>query len=255
MENEVTTTNTPKQSTLANISLIFSLLAYILALLAFLLRMGPALCFAFPCWIISLVFGVLALLEIRTKRPAFKGRRQAIIGISFSAIPLIITIALSWMIYSAIRGEPYDESHPQLVIATIEKNCDFRFPEKMESLKAADRLAGGPDNPYLFVIRFKTNMEGFAQLKDVLELQPHKDTTSEVVNGKDDPRIFSISKETPLWYSARIPKGKTWEGFLVSSNNMMRLSTVCVELSESGKVDVYMRGFGDSSLRKELNSR
>jgi hypothetical protein len=255
MENEVATTNTPKQSIWANVSLIPSLLAYILALLSFILDFGPAICFAFPCWFASLLFGAHALMEIRTKRTAFKGKRQAIIGIASSAIPLIITIALSWMIYSAIRGEPYDESHPQLVLATIEKNCDFRFPEKMESLKAADRLAGGPDNPYFFVIRFKTNREGFAQLKDALELKPHKDTTSEVVNDKDDPRFFSISKETPLWYSAKIPKGKTWEGFLVSSNNMMRLSTVCVELSESGKVDVYMGGFGDSSLRKELISR
>ena len=248
MDTESTTNNTPKINQWATASLISSLIAYILSFLAFVLGFGPAICFAFPCWIASLIFGVVALMEIRTKRPAFKGRIQAIIGISSSAIPLIITVVFSCMLYLAIRGEPYDESHPQLVLATIEKNCDFCFPEKMESLKAADRLAGGPDNPYLFIIRFTTSREGFAQLKDELELQPHRDTTSEVVNGKDDPRIFSLSKDTPQWYITKIPKGKIWEGFLVSQNNMMRLSTVCVELSEYGKVDVYMGGWGSSRL-------
>jgi len=248
MKTENAPINTQKLTGWATASLISALLGFVLVFLSYLLGVGLALCCAFPCWIASLVFGIVALVEIRTKRPAFKGKRQAIIGICSSAIPLIITIVFSWIVYSAIRGEPYDESHPQLVLAIIEKNCEFRFPEKIESLKAADRLAGGLDNPYLFIISFTTDRKGFAQLKDSLELQFHKDITLEVDNDEDDRRIFSSSKGTPQWYKTKIPKGKIWEGFLVSRNNMMRLNTVCVELSESEKVAVYMGGFGDSRL-------
>jgi hypothetical protein len=164
METEATTTSTPKETLWATVSLISSLLAYVLALLSYLLGVGLALCCAFPCWIASLVFGIVALVEIRTKRPAFKGKRQAIIGICASAIPLIITIAIGWMIYSALRGEPYQESDPASVIALIQDNSNINFPENMQSLKAADRIAGPPDPPYVcLLVSFTTDQEDFTQ--------------------------------------------------------------------------------------------
>lgn len=254
MENDVATTNTPKQSTWANVSLISSLLAYILALLSFLLGFGPAICFAFPCWIASLVFGVLALMEIRTKRPTFKGRRQAIIGICSSAIPLIITIAFGWMIYSEIRGEPYDESHPEAVISIIEENCDIEFPAKMESLKAADRIAPGIDKPYHFVVSFTTNMNNFAELKEsISQLDSYfEERVERDPNvGKYTPADFAVFRDSPEWYKTEIPKGEILEGSGVSKNNKIRLRTIWINLPESEKVVVYMEGWGDSRLKQD----
>lgn len=112
MEAENTTTDAPKQSSLATASLVLALLGCVLALLSFLLHEGLAFCCAFLCCIVSLVLGVVSLVEIRTKHPALKGKRQAIIGICASAIPLIIASFVCWMVYVAVRGEPYDEFHP-----------------------------------------------------------------------------------------------------------------------------------------------
>jgi hypothetical protein len=247
MENEVTTTNTPKQSTLANISLIFSLLAYILALLAFLLGMGPALCFAFPCWIISLVFGVLALLEIRKKRPAFKGRRQSIIGISSSAIPLIITIALSWMIYSAVLGEPYQESDPASIIALIKENGNIYFPENMQSLKAAEKTASPPDPPYLlFLVSFETDQQGFTQLCDSLNKQ---DSYFEIHDYNSiNPIYYSSEKDIPQWFKIDT-KDIIYRGFGKTKNNAISLNTTCVRSEDPDKIVVYIEGLGRPRLR------
>jgi hypothetical protein len=254
MEIEATTNNTPKMNQWANASLISSLVAYVLALLSFLLGVGPALCCAFPCWIASLVFGVVAFVEIRTKRPAFKGKRQAIIGICASAIPLIITIAIGWMVYSALRGEPYDESHPEVVISIIEKNCDIEFPAKMESLKAADRIAPGIDKPYHFVVSFTTNMNNFAELKEsISQLDSYfEERVERDPNiGKYTPADFALLRDSPEWYKTEIPKCEIHESSGVSKNNKIRLRTIWIDLPESEKVVVYMEGWGDSRLKQD----
>lgn len=251
MDTEATTNNKPKINQWATASLISSLLAYILALLSFLLGLGPALCCAFPCWIASLVFGIDALVEIRTKRPPFKGKRQAIIGICSSAIPLIITVAFIWMIYSAIRGEPYDEFHPEAVISIIEENCDIEFPAKMESLKAADRIAPGIDKPYHFVVSFTTNMNNFAELKEsISQLDSYfeKRVERDPNVGKNTPADFAVFRDSPEWYKTEIPKGEIHESFGVSKNNKIRLRTIWINLPESEKVVVYMEGWGSSRL-------
>jgi hypothetical protein len=247
METEAVTTNTPRQSTLANISLIFSLLAYILALLAFLLRIGPALCCALSCWIASLIFGILALVEIRTKRPAFKGRRQAIIGISSSAIPLIITIAFSWMIYLAIRGEPYQESDPASIIALIKENSNICFPENMQSLKALEKTASPPDPPYLlFSVSFETDQQGFTQLCDSLSKQ---DSYFEIHDyNAINPIYYSSEKDIPQWFKIDT-KDIIYRGFGTTKNNAISLNTTCVRSEDPEKIVVYIEGLGRPRLR------
>lgn len=258
METETTTTNTPKDTSWATASLISSLLAYILALLSYLSGVGIPLCFAFPCWVASLIFGIVALVEIRTKHPAFKGKRQAIIGICSSAVPLIITIAFSWMIYLALRGEPYKESDPASVIALIEDNSNITFPENMQSLKAADRTASPPDPPYLcLLVSFETDQEGFTQFRDSLSKQDSYLERYDYNSIKDSPVRFSTEKDILQWFKIDKAKNIIYNSFGKTRNNAITLYlyTTCVRSEDPDKIVVYMEGFGDPSLRKELNSR
>lgn len=256
METEATTTSTPKETLWATVSLISSLLAYVLALLSYLLGVGLALCCAFPCWIASLVFGIVALVEIRTKRPAFKGKRQAIIGICASAIPLIITIAIGWMIYSALRGEPYQESDPASVIALIQDNSNINFPENMQSLKAADRIAGPPDPPYVcLLVSFTTDQEDFTQFCDSLSKQDSYLEIHDYNSIKYSSVRFSTEKDIPQWFKINIAKDIIYHSFGITRNNAITLYTTCVRSEDPDKIVVYMEGIGDPSLRKEFNSR
>jgi hypothetical protein len=245
MNNTNNTIAAPKRTPWATASFVLSLLGWIFALLLFLFYERMFFWFML-CWVLSFVFGIVALVEIRRKRPAFKGKPEAIIGICASGIPLILIGCIISMIFLALRGEPYDESHPSSVIATIETHCNFKFPEKMESLKAADRIAGGvPPQLYVVIVSFITDQNGFAQLRDSLSLQPLRSEDYDT----NEPRAFSLSKGTPQWYKTKMPKGKIYEGSLYSKNNMMRLSTFCVELPESEKIAVYIEGWGDSRLK------
>ena len=251
METEATTTSTPKETLWATISLISSLLAYILALLSYLLGAGLALCCAFPCWIASLVFGIVALVEIRTKRPAFKGKRQAIIGICSSAIPLIITIAIGWMIYSVLLGEPYDESHPEVVISIIEDNSNIEFPAKMESLKAAERIAPGVGPGYVcLIVTFETDQEDYAQLRDSLSKQDSYLEIHDYNSIKYSPVRFSTEKDIPQWFKIDIAKDIIYHSFGKTRNNAITLYTTCVRSEDPDKIVVYMEGLGRPRLRK-----
>jgi hypothetical protein len=248
MNNTNNTIATPKRTPWATASLILSFLGWLFFLLLFLFDEfdKPMFFLSILCWVLSFVFGIVALVEIRRKFLAFKGKAEAIAGICASVIPLFLIGCILSLFFLAIRGEPYDESYPQSVIATIETNCNFKFPEKMESLKAADRIAGGvPPQPYVVIVSFTTDQDGFAQLQHSLSLQPLR---SENYN-TNEPRAFSLSKGTPQWYKTKMPKGKIYEGSLYGKNNMM-LSTFCVELPESEKVAVYMEGWGDSRLKQ-----
>ena len=255
METEATANYTPKMNHWANASLISSLVAYVLALMSFLLGLGLALCCAFPCWIASLIFGVVALMEIRTKRPAFKGKRQAIIGICSSAIPLIITIVFSLMVYSAIRGKPYQESDPTSVIALIQDNSDINFPENMQSKKAVEKIATPPDPPYLcMLVSFETDQEGLTKLRYSLSKQDSYMEINDYNSIKYSPVHFSAEKDIPQWFKIDIAKVIIYHSIGKTKNNAITLYTTCVRSEDSDKIFVYMEGLGRPSLRKELNS-
>lgn len=253
MDNINTKPVTPKRTPWATASFVLSLAGWLCIILVYpnqfyelLYDTLPLFFCAFCCWVISLMSGIVALVEIRRKRSVFKGKDEAIIGICTSGVPLILIVCIISMFFLALRGEPYDESHPTSVIAMIETKFNFKFPEKMESLKAADRIAGGvPPQAYVFIVTFITDQDGFAKLRDSISLQPLRSG----VYDTNEPRSFSLSKGTPQWYKTEMPKGKIYEGSVVSKNNMM-LSTFCVELPNSEKVAVYMEGWGDSRLKQ-----
>jgi hypothetical protein len=206
-----------------------------------------------------LIFGIVALVKIRKKRPAFKGTLQAVLGVCVSGATLAWFVVIFHLISSALRGEPFDESNPQSVVAKIENTFGFKFPEKMESLKAGDRIRGGLLSfpcPYQFIVRFTTDQNGFVQLRDSLsEIDDGPQATSHYT-GLSDPRWFSGPPEVPKWYGMEIKGSVIYESHILTSEGMwLQLHTVCVESEQSGRVEVYMEGMGDPNLKTDKKKR
>ena len=195
----------------------------------------------------------------RTDKEKSKKTKWIIILIGLLAVPLLLGAGTLFYIFYVLsvmsHSEPYNETNPALIIDKIENNFDISFSTRMNSLQAADKIAGGIDRPYIFIVRFTTDKTGFANLRELLSgLGNWEETTNELLK-KDyntdeyDPRyIVLYKKDTPDWYKMRIAKGRTYESFLVSKNNKMRLITICVEVAESSEIVVYMEGWGDTLL-------
>jgi hypothetical protein len=168
-----------------------------------------------------------------------------IVILGVTIIPIILVVGMFAYVASVISHEdPYNESNTALIINRIESNFGFKLPEKMESLQAGDTIAAGIDHPYVFVLRFVTNQNGLGKLIQVGDLT---DVTEEIANSKwDDSRSFT--KHTPQWYKIPLEKGRTYENCLVSKNNTLRLNIICVEMTPSESVVVYMQGWGSHSF-------
>ena len=145
-------------------------------------------------------------------------KKKSKIKIWIAIILCIVLIPAIWYVgmfcYAFVvisHEDPYNELNTALIINRIEKNCVFKFPEKMESLKAGDTLAAGIDRPYVCVLRFVTNQNGFGKLK---QLDGWEEITGEIANGKwKDTRY--ITKRAPQWYKTPIEKGRTYEYYLL----------------------------------------
>lgn len=261
MEVENTTTDAPKRTHWATASFVLSLAGWVCAALIYcnmfyelLYDSTPLFLCAPLCWAFALVFGIVALVAIRRKRPLYTGTVEAITGICASAIPLVLITAISILFYLALRGEPYDESHPESVISIIEENGDIKFPAKMESLKAANGITPGVHPQYIrFIVRFITDQEGLAQLRDSLRKQGFYPETPDYNSNDYDPVYLSTYKDTPKWFKIDIAKGVIYDSFGNTKNNAIKLHTICVPSEDPDKIVVYMEGFGDLSLRKDKN--
>jgi hypothetical protein len=255
METENTDVVIQKDSRLTKWSLYASLigLACLILLLSFPSFKIPATLLV-PLWLLSILLGVAGLIQIQICRPNLKGNLKAISGILISTIPPAL---IAYMFLTAFAGEPYDESNPMLVVNTIKKHCEYKFPEKMSSLKAAERLAGGPDNDYTFVISFTTDYNGFISLQNFLSKTDDWEDITDDLSKKDynsseyDPRPFASYKNSPDWYKAKIPQGRTFFSFL--GEKELTLTTICVQSEDSNDVAIYIEGWGDSKIKKNRN--
>jgi hypothetical protein len=164
-------------------------------------------------------------------------------------IPVIWYVGMCIYFFSTIFHEdPYDESNTALIINRIEKNCAFKFPEKMGSLRAGDTLAAGIDRPYVCVLRFITDQNGFGKLK---QLDGWEDITEEIANGKwQDTRYFT--KRAPQWYKTPLEKGRTHEYYSSGGDEKIHLHILCVELAPPENVVVYIDGWGSSYGSKSV---
>ncbi|MHC4666176.1 MAG: hypothetical protein ACYS9T_09505 [Planctomycetota bacterium] len=238
----------PRRTRWAIASLVSCVVGCVLFAFAFLfaLTVAAAYC-SFVCWGLSVVCGAVALAKIRIKRPFFKGVPEAISGICVSGWAIIVLGGGSFLIYLALRGEPYDESAPASVIAKIENSCGFKFPENMGSLRAADGLGPGvPPKPYVCIVRFTTDRHGLAQLRDSLSKLDYY--TEEFSAAGYDPRGLSRMK-APEWYKGEMTKGIVYRGSGWGGTGLILL-TVAVESKEGDKIDVYMEGVGGAGLKE-----
>jgi hypothetical protein len=255
MESENTKGVIQKESQLAKWSLYTSLtgLVCLMLLILFPSFKIPAILPLF-FWLLSVLLSTAGVIQIRACRPNLKGYLKAISGILISIIPPAVIICI---FLAAFAGEPYDESNPMLVVNTVKKHGEYKFPEKMLSLKAAERLAGGPDNDYTFLISFKTDYNGFVSLQNFLSNTGDWEDITDELSKKDgnssayDPRPYASYKNSPDWYKAKIPQGKTFFSFI--GDKELVLTTVCVLLEDSNDVAVYIEGLGKSKIKKNRN--
>ncbi|MDD5064720.1 MAG: DUF4190 domain-containing protein [Phycisphaerae bacterium] len=203
----------------------------------------------------GLILSVIALVLIRRSKGALSGKGFAIGGIIISVILLLLLASVVCIsCYVLCYETPYDDSNPKAIVAKIENNCGFKFPAKIESLKAADKFAGGIDRPYVFVINFTTDKTGFVELRDSFSQiggWSEEITLKEGDNIRD--KSGSWSRNAPQWCSEKIPRGKTYESFLLCKNDIGLLDTIFVEVANSGEVVVYMYGWGDSRQKEKKN--
>ncbi|MHC4655452.1 MAG: hypothetical protein ACYS91_10615 [Planctomycetota bacterium] len=193
------------------------------------------------------------------------------LGISAASLVVLILAAISifflgrYLLRQAFWMEPYDESHPESILVTIEDNSVVKFPENIESFKAADRTDRGIDSAdYIFILSFKTDREGLAQLRESLsQLYKYKewkvdlDQNAELLTFRLKDRPAKV--RTPEWYR-ELPEGVVWtasgvgvdyygEGGEGRKGKFHRISCTWVVLAESEEVEVYMEGDGYYSLK------
>lgn len=258
MDTEATKNNKPEINQWATASFIVCIVGCIIVLLGIFSSdlEGRPFPFAFLCGGLSLVFGIIALLKMRGKNTSLRNMLEAIIGLTGSATFIFVIGGAFFLVFLALRGEPYVESHPELVISTIENNSGIKFPEQMYSLKAANGITPGVHPQYIrFIVKFKTEQKGVAQLRDSLHEQGVYPETPDYNSNDYDPVYFSTYKDTPQWFKIDISKGVIYDSFGNTRKNAIKLHTICVPNEDPNKIIVYMEGFGNLSLRKELNSR
>ncbi len=260
---------TPKRTHWATASLILCLAGWLCALLTGL-HTYPASWYEnlFVCaivlWSLSLIFGIVALVRITRSPPVYRGVPEAVGGIVISGSPLVLNLGLIFLLPLAFGGR-YDNSHPASILATIEDNSVVRFPENIESLKAADKTDRGIDSFfYVFILSFRTDQDGLAQIQESLSLlydyREYEVVANQYADEYDQRRS---QKGTPEWYRAKLPEGVIYtahgKGVIYTAHGESRIgkfhdiSCIWVVLAESEKVIVYMEGVGDYSLKDHGN--
>ncbi|MHC4113658.1 MAG: hypothetical protein ACYSWZ_24685 [Planctomycetota bacterium] len=194
-------------------------------------------------------------------------KTKIVLGISAAILLALVLAAISvfyggrYFLRKAFWMEPYDESHPASILVTIEDNSVVKFPEKIESLKAADRTSRGIDSAhYNFILRFKTDQNGLAQLRESLsqlDRYIEDDVKPDQRDYDFDLRISRKNKLFPEWYSEELPEGVVYtshgKGVVYSGKTAKGkfhyISCTCVTLAGSEEVVVFMEGVGYYSLK------
>lgn len=207
-------------------------------------------------WIISFISGIVALIKIRRNPTSKKGKLAAILGLCITGASVIFIISTFVYVYIIVFiGKPFDESHPSLVVSVIEKTCEFNFPDKVENLEAADKIAPGVDPGYvILIVRFTTDQNGLAHLQNSLrQLDSYIDETA-FYKTDDYPLVkFQWPGGFPKWYNIDVTKGIIYSSYGTSKNNEISLYTTCVKSDQPEKIDVFMEGICEPSLNEKLN--
>ena len=145
-----------------------------------------------------------------------------IVSSSLIALPFLI-VGPFFLVCLALRGNPYDQSQPASVKANLENNFGFKFPENMQAFKGAHGLGPGVHpKPYVCIVRFATDPNGLAQLRDSLSK----------AEGYSE-RLHRTVYKASVWRDGPL------------------LLVIAVESEQGDKIDVYMEAVGGDHLRVE----
>jgi hypothetical protein len=194
-----------------------------------------------------------------------KKKTKIVLGISvlFPLVLALVAVYFFFFGHDILRRwfwmEIHDETRLVSFLANIEDNTVVKFPEKIESLKAAERVHTNHVGSYHFVLRFKTDNKGLAQLQESLS-QLRKNLVSDAQTDPNSgvyvyPRIVHSKKGIPEWYSEEIPEGVHYESIgaggrvdYSGKNRNIAIAKIyvidckCVTLAGSEEVVVYMEG-------------
>jgi hypothetical protein len=197
--------------------------------------------------VLGVIAGIVGLVRIKVGKGKLRGKGFAISGVIISLI-LIMPFSFFSFFYMAFNEKPYDDSNGEAIMAKVEKFSGIEFPEKVKSLKAAEKITAALDTSYAFVVRFVTDQNGFNEFRNSLSKAEgySEERTDELVeNGKSytyHSRGIDVwgsrwRRNAPEWYDLEIPKGKVHE-LLLGFNYF-----ICVELADSKDVIVNAEGF------------
>jgi len=157
--------------------------------------------------------------------------------------------------------EIHDESRLASFLANIEDKTVVRFPKKIESLKAAERVHTDRADSYHFVLRFKTGKNGLDQLRESLSQMDYYVSSDAQTDPNSEvdiyPRIVHSKKGIPEWFSEEMAEGVHYESigsgsrvdyFEYGKNINIAIAKIytieckCITLTGSDEVVVYMEG-------------
>lgn len=192
-------------------------------------------------------------------------KTKIVLFISAATLLALILAAIDLLFFEDLRHwfwmEIHDESRHASFITNIEDNSVVEFPEKIESLKAAERVYSEREGSYVFVLRFKTDKKGLVQLRESLsQLDTYREYSVEPDDRTDDSDLrilFRSQKGIPKWYNEELPEGVFYTSFgegvdyyLESGKGKLKLMTCTwIVLAETEEVLVYMAGDGFYSMK------
>ena len=210
--------------------------------------------------LVGICLGVKALVSIKKSKGKLKGIGFALSGIIISFIIIVIFTCVAFVFISYLHEKPYNDSNPEAILNKVESYCDFEVPQKIENLRAAEKITGGIDHEYTFVARFKTDRKSFEELRNSLsktkfyseekteELSSENSNSYDTFGSLASNSIGTWQKNAPEWYDAEIPKGKVYE---LWPWGKMVLCFICVELPDSNDVVVHIEGWGGDRALKD----
>ena len=193
-------------------------------------------------------------------------KTKIVLGISAASLVVLVLAAVYFFFFGhdLLRQwfwmEIHDESRLASFLVNIEDNSVVEFPENIESLKAAERLYTQRESTYDFVLRFKTDKKGLAQLRESFS-QLHTPSESDAQPDRSseyytDSRFYYEIKGIPEWYSEEMPEGVhcefhgTTDYYLESRKGKLEhIYCTSVTLTGSEEVIVYMAGNGFYSMK------
>jgi len=191
-------------------------------------------------------------------------KTKIVLVISAVILLALILAAVDIFFFEDLRQwfwmEVHDESRLASFLVNIEDNSVVEFPENIESLKAAERVYTDRGGSYVFVLRFKTDKKGLAQLRESLS-QLHQPMESDAQPDRNseyyaDPRMYYKKKGIPEWYSEEMPEGVHYQFYGVTDyylesrkGKLTHINCASVTLADSEEVVVYMQGNGFYSMK------